>query len=163
MYGITPEVFQEMYDSQDGKCAICDSAIAWETDNRNSLHVDHDHSTGWVRGLLCGRCNLAIGQFEDDPDLLTKAIEYLIAGATPPEFVFTKVPNPRRVPSEVQKSATRAHAIGNTYRKGKTPWNRGRQFSPEQRNRMREAALKRCERTRKLKGTPASDVCSEKE
>lgn len=55
-YGLTPEEYQEMYDTQDGLCAIChESPIEC---------VDHDHSTNKVRGLLCSRCNLCLGHYE---------------------------------------------------------------------------------------------------
>ncbi len=75
-YGIPPEQFDEMYETQDGKCAICKGELLWQT---NGLHVDHDHKTRWVRGLLCGRCNLGIGQFVDDVDLMQRAIERMDA------------------------------------------------------------------------------------
>lgn len=63
---------------QDNKCAICKNL---ETRTHNgkvrNLSVDHCHKTGKVRGLLCCRCNITIGRFEDDEDLLEKASEYL--------------------------------------------------------------------------------------
>lgn len=68
-YGLTPEKHQQMYDSQGGLCAIC--RVGWAT------HVDHDHSTGKVRGLLCRQCNAGLGQFSDQPSLLASAMEYL--------------------------------------------------------------------------------------
>ena len=43
-----------------------------------SLHVDHDHRTGRIRGILCFRCNNAIGDLEDDPELLTRGAEYVL-------------------------------------------------------------------------------------
>jgi Recombination endonuclease VII len=58
-----------MTDRQAGVCAICLAASA--------EHVDHDHTTGHVRGVLCFNCNVAIGQFKDDPWVLQRAIEYL--------------------------------------------------------------------------------------
>jgi len=58
-----------MFAEQDGLCAICREAKA--------EHVDHDHNTGRVRGLLCFNCNGALGQFRDRDDLMLRAIAYL--------------------------------------------------------------------------------------
>lgn len=73
-YGLTTEEYEELLARQDGGCAICSSR---EHALEYRLAVDHDHITGQVRGLLCHRCNLGIGQFQDDIDLLKKAIKYL--------------------------------------------------------------------------------------
>lgn len=73
-YGITIEDYNKMFDLQKGKCAICGS----HQDNlKFVLCVDHDHTTGKVRGLLCHNCNAGIGNLKDNIDLLSKAIEYL--------------------------------------------------------------------------------------
>ena len=72
LYGITSEQYKQMYEDQQGKCKICDTAPT-----KRNLHVDHCHSTNKVRGFLCSGCNTALGSFKDSPDLLTKAIEYL--------------------------------------------------------------------------------------
>jgi hypothetical protein len=97
VYGITPEQYDEMYHNQGGKCAICIREIAWDGSRGSSdnLHIDHDHETKYVRGLLCGRCNLGIGQFEDRIDLLQNAVLYLQSSKAPEDFVFSKVPNPK--------------------------------------------------------------------
>lgn len=71
-FGITVEQYETMFLNQNGRCAICGR----EPDLQR-LHVDHDHKTGRVRGLLCMTCNTALGKFSDDPELLRKAIEYL--------------------------------------------------------------------------------------
>ena len=72
-YGITPTEYVNMLERQGGRCAICDSpdhaAKDWQ--------VDHDHATGYVRGLLCRPCNVAIGLMKDDVDRMKRAIEYL--------------------------------------------------------------------------------------
>ena len=70
-YGITAEHFDRMFDEQGGLCAICREAPA--------EHVDHDHATNRVRGLLCFNCNGALGQFRDRRDLMLAAISYLEA------------------------------------------------------------------------------------
>lgn len=72
-YGITVEDYVRMLVEQNGRCAICLS----EYPGPNAFHVDHDHATGKVRGLLCTRCNPGLGYFRDDPELLARAIEYL--------------------------------------------------------------------------------------
>lgn len=73
-YGITPEQYDAMLAAQGGHCAICP---ATEPGGRGEWHVDHDHETGEVRGLLCSRCNLGIGLFRDTPGLLESAATYL--------------------------------------------------------------------------------------
>ena len=73
MYGIEPDEYLEMCNSQQGKCAICGN----EPTTQRGLHLDHCHDTGQVRGLLCHGCNTGLGAFSDDPELLAKAIGYL--------------------------------------------------------------------------------------
>lgn len=80
-YGITQEGYEQMLAAQDHACAICE-APTWQHQKR--LHVDHDHATGAVRGLLCSTCNMALGGFRDSPELLGRALQYLTqAGTTP--------------------------------------------------------------------------------
>ncbi len=69
-YGITIEQYDSMYIEQEGKCKICHQEFI-------TLHVDHSHETGKVRGLLCGPCNMGLGIFKDSTDRLRSAIEYL--------------------------------------------------------------------------------------
>lgn len=73
-YGITRADFDRMYLEQDGKCAVCGKP----QDGGRRLSIGHSHETGRIRGLLCRRCNLGIGHLHDDPDLLRKAIAYLV-------------------------------------------------------------------------------------
>lgn len=68
-YGITEERLQELLWKQTGLCAICD--------RRQASHVDHDHKTGKVRGLLCFKCNGGLGKASDDPAVLRSALGYL--------------------------------------------------------------------------------------
>ena len=68
-YGLTQEQYLGMLTKQNSKCAICYS----ETE----LVVDHCHKTGVVRGLLCFKCNLGLGHFDDNKTILTNAINYL--------------------------------------------------------------------------------------
>lgn len=71
-HGITLEFYNELLEIQRGVCAICGG----KNDGKN-LVVDHDHKTGKVRGLLCFKCNVALGLLNDDFVLLYVAHEYL--------------------------------------------------------------------------------------
>lgn len=75
---VTQEEFLQMNEEQGGLCVICHRPETSMARGRvRSLAVDHDHKTGRVRALLCSRCNLSIGRFEDDPALLEAAAAYL--------------------------------------------------------------------------------------
>lgn len=78
-YNITAEDFEAMLEVQGGVCAICgkEDARRREDGTPYPLSVDHDHASGRVRLLLCGPCNSGLGLFGDDPELLTRAAEYL--------------------------------------------------------------------------------------
>ncbi len=78
-YRMTADEFNELWASQDGKCAICEIDLAPKGRTPNSVAVDHNHENGAVRGLLCRTCNVGIGYLNDDPDLLIAAAEYLIS------------------------------------------------------------------------------------
>lgn len=75
-YGITSDQYYKVLDAQGGGCGICGTPNA-DRKGQRRLHVDHDHATGSFRGLLCARCNTALGKFDDDVGLLQKAILYL--------------------------------------------------------------------------------------
>lgn len=65
------EDYEALLNKQKGACAICREAFA------SKPQIDHDHSTGAVRGLLCTKCNTALGKFKDSRAVLSNAIEYL--------------------------------------------------------------------------------------
>ena len=69
-YGITSIEFEALVIAQSGACAIC-------RQEPQQLFVDHSHSTGDIRGLLCSKCNLILGQVEDSVEWLEAFIEYL--------------------------------------------------------------------------------------
>lgn len=73
-YGITVEAYEAMLLVQENRCAICRNV-----QTRRRLNVDHCHQTGVVRGLLCDKCNKAIGLFGDSMELINRVIEYLAA------------------------------------------------------------------------------------
>ena len=85
-YGISFEQYESMLESQGWVCKICSKPHT----EAQPLHVDHVHVAGWgsmsaeerrkyVRGLVCGSCNRALGLMKDRPDLLRKAADYLVS------------------------------------------------------------------------------------
>ena len=75
-YGMTLDDYNRMLASQNNKCAICNRKSNNHRQNKH-LDVDHCHTTGKIRGLLCHGCNVGIGSLQDDVELLEKAIDYL--------------------------------------------------------------------------------------
>ena len=68
-YGITLEEYEQMIQSQNSCCKICERS--------EKLFIDHCHTTGAVRGLLCNQCNVALGMVRDNPATLSRMKEYL--------------------------------------------------------------------------------------
>lgn len=86
-YGLTPAQFNALLEAQGHRCAVCRTAKP----GGQGWHVDHDHtccntrkrSCGrCIRGILCTRCNIGIGNFKDDPDIIQAAINYITAYRT---------------------------------------------------------------------------------
>ena len=75
-YGLTIEDYNNLSDTQLGVCGICGNTQN-EGSKKKNLCVDHCHTTGQIRGLLCDSCNRAIGLLKDDIELLKNAISYL--------------------------------------------------------------------------------------
>jgi hypothetical protein len=78
-HGMDEAEYQRLFIEQDGKCAICVQPETEKSrwDGIKWLSVDHDHETGANRGLLCARCNVGVGTFQDDPARLRAAAAYL--------------------------------------------------------------------------------------
>ena len=76
-YGITIDDYEAMLLAQGGRCAICGTDEPGGARHMVRWVVDHDHSTGKVRALLCHSCNFGLGKFHDDPELLRRAADYL--------------------------------------------------------------------------------------
>jgi hypothetical protein len=76
-YKVTIAEYKEMMDKQGGVCAICGRPPHFGNKKRKTLCVDHDHATEKIRGLLCDDCNIGLGKFYDNPDLMSKGILYL--------------------------------------------------------------------------------------
>lgn len=90
-YGITADEYQRLYEHQGEACFICQRA----TGQRRKLAVDHDHDTGFVRGLLCKTCNYKVlGHLRDDTEAFARAIRYI---NNPPAF---GVIGKRKVPDD---------------------------------------------------------------
>ena len=79
-YGMGFKEYEEMLFAQDSKCAIC-KAEPPKNQHKTRLNIDHCHTTGKVRGLLCDCCNRALGLMRDNTKLLEKAIQYLTKNA----------------------------------------------------------------------------------
>lgn len=75
LYGMTPDDYAEMISQQDHGCAICETTD-WGG-KTGEPHIDHDHVTGGIRGLLCASCNYGLGCFKDDAVRLRDAADYL--------------------------------------------------------------------------------------
>lgn len=73
IYGLSHKDWLGIWEAQDGECAICGRSFSKPSD----ALIDHNHKTNEVRGLLCNKCNLGIGHFDDNPRIIIKANEYL--------------------------------------------------------------------------------------
>jgi|WetSurSiteA1Bulk_404760.scaffolds.fasta_scaffold00089_5 hypothetical protein len=87
LFGITIDEYYHMFDSQNGRCAVCGRP---QSECSRAFAVDHIHIDGYekfsiqekrkyVRGLLCVSCNTALGKLQDDPEILQNAIDYLLS------------------------------------------------------------------------------------
>ena len=74
-YGITPDDYEKLLTQQGGVCAICG-----KPPTKKRLHIDHNHETGVIRGLLCFRCNFGLTYFSENADTMLKAHQYLKNG-----------------------------------------------------------------------------------
>lgn len=81
-YGLTQQQYEAMIQNQKSLCAICQEPETHITrgGHQGQLAVDHCHVTGKIRGLLCFRCNVALGKFRDNPIYLQNAMVYLLNG-----------------------------------------------------------------------------------
>ncbi len=70
-FGIGWDVYQELFEQSSGTCYICGIRPG-----KGQLHIDHNHTTQKIRGLLCVKCNQGVGQFNDSSFLLVKAAQY---------------------------------------------------------------------------------------
>ena len=73
-YGLSCEEYDKLWEQQKGLCAICATEPCC---GRSALYIDHNHTTGEVRGLLCNQCNFGLGAFKDSGERMLAAIAYL--------------------------------------------------------------------------------------
>lgn len=102
VYGLTVEQYDDMLAAQGGVCAICS-----RPPGKTRLHVDHDHKTGIVRGLLCFSCNhRVLSAARDNPAVLRAAAEYIEA---PPAVavIGTVVAPPRKKKKRKPRTTTK--------------------------------------------------------
>lgn len=74
-YGLSLADYKQLLYDQGGCCRICEKYL--DEVSTSKVHIDHDHTTGEVRGILCVTCNTGLGKFKDDPELLERARDYL--------------------------------------------------------------------------------------
>lgn len=74
-FGITLEEYNKMFEEQGGCCKIC---CKHQSEQKRALAVDHCHSSGKIRGLLCNNCNKGIGNLQDNLEILSRAFEYVL-------------------------------------------------------------------------------------
>jgi hypothetical protein len=99
-YGLTIEQVEQIEKDQNHCCKICGKHESLngkdKRGNRKKLSVDHDHTTGQVRGLLCDSCNPALGGFKDNIESLQKAIDYLKEGKNSKRYIRGKI-SPKKI------------------------------------------------------------------
>jgi len=72
-YGISQEDFNKMFEKQFGLCSICLEKLP----DKRKIHIDHNHYTREIRGLLCARCNIIVAVFENNKELIGNVVDYL--------------------------------------------------------------------------------------
>ena len=78
-YGLTLQEVQALFESQRGLCAVCgqpERSTTKRTGEIKMLHIDHDHKTGKIRGLLCQDCNMALGHLQDSSERIQMLLDY---------------------------------------------------------------------------------------
>lgn len=121
-YGISEDTYADLLAQGDGCCWICSKPL-------ESGHVDHCHTSGEVRGILCAPCNKGLGHFYDDPKALAKAIEYLEKAPLSIKYL-TKHKTPEEI-SAAKSQGAREHVRNNPYAYSNRDMGGGRRLLPE--------------------------------
>jgi hypothetical protein len=149
-YGLPPEEEMAMYIKQGNRCAICNVSFDFSNPNGpKSPHLDHEHDSGWVRGILCVTCNHGIGQFYENINTMQLAIEYLIANACPTEFNIGAARAALKKKTSGNKKPRTAEELQRLkqagFQSGLIPWNKGKSWDEETRAKMGKAQKTRWE------------------
>lgn len=121
-YGLTPEDYNALYEVQNGLCAICKEpgkrypirlTKPPATERNKRLHIDHNHATNKIRGLLCHRCNNMLGFARDNIETLRSAIMYLL--------VYSQGANRESQPPDGSKKVAEGVYLRKAYRLGPKP------------------------------------------
>lgn len=107
-FGLSPTDYDFLLKFQGYNCAICDQPLQLK---QYKFAVDHCHDSDDVRGILCKRCNSALGVFDDSPDLLLRAAEYL---NNPPAFGRVKKHDGRKKVTFLRSEHIRMHGDGDS-------------------------------------------------
>ena|ERR1700693_4932804 len=75
-YGLSPKEYKELFNQTNNECPVC-NVIFYSNGNGSHACVDHNHTTGKIRGIICRNCNVALGNTKDNPKILRALIEYL--------------------------------------------------------------------------------------
>jgi hypothetical protein len=107
-FGLSPSDYDFLLKLQGYNCAICDNPLKLK---QYKFAVDHCHDSDDVRGILCVRCNTALGSFDDDPDMILRAAEYL---NNPPALGRVKRHDGRKKVSFLRSEYVRRYGDGNS-------------------------------------------------
>ena len=114
-YSMTAAQYEELFLAQVGECAICKGAIvsilSGKSTKSTAAHVDHCHSSGKIRGLLCSHCNTGLGRFRDDERIMLKAVRYLRASRNRMDNKSWESRNDSRVESAAVRDHDLAHVV----------------------------------------------------
>jgi len=107
-FGLAPADFELLLKIQGYNCAVCQQPLKLK---QYKFAVDHCHDSDDVRGILCIRCNTALGSFDDDPDLILRAAEYI---NNPPAFGRVKRHDGRKKVSFLRNEYAKRYGNGNS-------------------------------------------------
>jgi hypothetical protein len=107
-FGLAPTDFELLLKIQGYNCAVCQQPLKLK---QYKFAVDHCHDSDDVRGILCVRCNTALGSFDDDPDMILRAAEYL---NNPPALGRVKRHDGRKKVSFLRSEYVRRYGDGNS-------------------------------------------------